>query len=126
MKLEQATIYLPYNITAIHNEDIKGVEYKAINLTDRFYSMPTAVLTNYKLILKPLSDLTKEDLIEDLGTQTSHLDWTTVEREHWIRFYNREHWVNNLPHLIYNYLVKNLYDINGLIEKGLAIDVNDL
>jgi hypothetical protein len=83
-------------------------------------------LEDCRLILKPLSDLTREDLIEDLGTETSCLDWTTSEREHWIKFYSREHWINNLPYLIYSHLLKNHFDVFGLVEAGLAIDINTL
>lgn len=82
--------------------------------------------TNFKPILRPLSDLTQEDLIDDLGTTISHLDWVTNEREHWIKFYSREHWLNDIPYVIYNYLIKNHFDVFGLIEKGLAIDINTL
>ena len=31
-----------------------------------------------------------------------------------------------MPMIVYNYLVKNYFDCDGLIEKGSAIDVNTL
>ena len=82
--------------------------------------------TDFKPILRPLSDLTQNELIQELGTTIGHLDWITIERDHWIRFYSHEYWLNDIPYVMYKYLIKNHFDVFGLIKKGLAIDINTI
>jgi hypothetical protein len=133
LELKHLAAYLPYRLNAM---DSDNGSVRRVTLLHFTYDMATVghnhllyeglILKKHQPILRPLSDLTREDLIEDLGTETSCLDWTTSEREHWIRFYSREHWINNLPYLIYSHLVKNHFDVFGLIEKGLAIDINTI
>ena len=125
LELKHLAPYLPCNleIARLTYED----EYK-----NKEYNLSTENINeilqyrNLKPILSPLSDLTKEDLIEELGTTISHLDWVTEEREYWIRFYSHNHWLNNIPYEIYSYLIENHFDVFGLIPQGLAIDINTL
>jgi hypothetical protein len=131
LELKHLAPYFPYGLKGYYEKD-KTTWTLDCELHEADYQMKSLPLFHFigtgscKPILRPLSDLTREDLIEDLGTETSCLDWTTSEREHWIRFYSREHWINNLPYLIYSHLVKNHFDVFGLIPKGLAIDINTL
>jgi hypothetical protein len=135
LELRHLCPYLPYKLKAKFMHPV--VKHQKIGVINNAYNLDDDVKISidysddehiwmFKPILRPLSDLTREDLIEDLGTETSCLDWTTSEREHWIKFYSREHWINNLPYLIYSHLVKNHFDVFGLIEAGLAIDINTL
>ena len=126
LELKHLAPYLPYSLKYLYNDEILELDGLDVNQDAFNCDIGETPFENIKPILKPLSDLTKEDLIEDLGTETSCLDWTTSEREHWIKFYSREHWINNLPYLIYSHLVKNHFDVFGLIEAGLAIDINTL
>ena len=125
LELKHLAPYLPYELKAICTQDINGVLYKHINLTERFYSMPTAILTNFKPILRPLSDLTKViqhngdefipcieyNYIKDELEELSSLDCSYIR-------YTRYNVVSILFELH--------FDVFGLIEKGLAIDINTL
>lgn len=132
LELKHLAPYLPYGLKiqgTTHGEiaELSCCTETSVNITSRTFQYGMwADIFEVKPILRPLSDLTREDLIEDLGTETSCLDWTTSEREHWIKFYSREHWINNLPYLIYSHLLKHHFDVFGLIEAELAIDINTL
>lgn len=68
----------------------------------------------FKMILKPMSDLTKKEL-QDFGF-TNHIDYLTHEQEDPMK----------APYEMTEYLFKNHYDVYGLIDKKLAININDL
>lgn len=74
------------------------------------------LLTSVKPILRPLSDLTK------LGTPIiqPYTDCITI--------INQLHILNNdvsiLPYQLFEILIKHHFDVFGLIDKGLAIDIN--
>jgi hypothetical protein len=122
LKIEHLAPYLPYGLKVLCIQDIDGVLYKHINLTERFYSMPTAILTNFKPILRPLSDFNTgiaKDIMKDLNC--SYLVISDI--------WNFEYGKINLKDIrfeTYNVMCKNHIDFNGLIKKGLAIDINTL
>lgn len=68
----------------------------------------------FKMILKPMSDLTKEELME-FGFK-NHIDYLTHEKQDPMK----------APHEMIEYLFKNHYDVYGLIDKNLAININNL
>jgi len=69
-------------------------------------------IEHFKPILRPLSDLTKE----------MAKDCRYVSVEHMIRSVELKH----CPIDIWEDLLKNHYDVFGLIPAGLAIDINTL
>lgn len=68
----------------------------------------------FKMILKPMSDLTKEELTK-YGF-TNHIDYLTHEKQDPMK----------APYEMTEYLFKNHYDVFGLIEKCLAINIKKL
>jgi hypothetical protein len=90
-----------------------------------------------KLILQPLSDLTKDkkfiQLIDEeliCGSwKFMKDDWTTsictTENNHTLLIIQGEI-APECSVLFYNYMIKNHYDVFGLIDQNLAIDINTL
>ena len=95
-----------------------------------------------KPILRPLSDLTKEitnslnqtfvftETLEigddDNGTEYDYGNIKTIKSLEFISENNNFHDVHYLPYLLVQDLIKNHFDVFGIIEKGLAIDINTL
>ena len=79
----------------------------------------------YKPILRPLSDLTKSELIElrfDEGNDT--LLWAANNIEAYdcfIQFYETD-----LTYSVLEWAYKKHLDVFGLIDAGLAIDINTI
>ena len=75
-------------------------------------------LDDCRLILRPLSDLTKEI--------DGHCYWLLIEdiEMRYFRLKNIE--INKLCVKTYNNLLSHHFDVFGLIEKGLAIDINTI
>lgn len=74
-------------------------------------------LDKAKPILKPLSELTKEELrTQGFG---SHIDYLTHENK-------GVEWTLKAPYEMVNYLFEKHYDVFRLIDQGLAIDINTL
>lgn len=131
MKLELKHLagYLPYRLELWHNQwkeilimDCAGSNCDTLSIED--------VSEYAKPILRPLSELTKE--IEVNGEK-----FVPIERFNKIRKWEgsplamTEHIVHNvkehnLPTWITQKLLEWHFDIYGLIEKGLAIDINTL
>jgi hypothetical protein len=65
-------------------------------------------------VLRPLSELTKEELIEQ-GFH-SHIDHLTHEKQNPL----------DAPFKMIAYLFSKHFDVFGLVEKGLAIEINEL
>lgn len=97
---------------------------------------------NIKPILRPLSDLTKEinyglstyvftDLFE-IGDcdgcvfEFEHGNIKTIKALENISKYNSYKDINYLPNAVVNMMYEHHFDVFGLIEKGLAIDINTL
>lgn len=114
MKLEHLAHYLPYNLKMVCNQDIDDVLYSPINITERFYSMPTAILTNFKPILRPLSDLSKGEFTNNIISQKNRLEIIKLNTCHWLDYYSSQ------------YLFENHFDVFNLIPQKLAIDKNTL
>ncbi len=141
MKLELKHIapYLPYGLK-FYNTDME-VDFK---LTIQEESEPNTIdLENvismqdvYKPILRPLSDLTKE--IEHNGEKFVPIEYFSEHyTDHLVRFekpdyiileddYSISQNVLGAPLAIIEKLYEWHFDIYGLIENGLAIDINTL
>src|SRR6478736_9984112 len=134
MKLELKHLagYLPYGLKGISTEENLGIEivkgYSIYGKNDTI-CLATNVddidLELFKPILRPLSDLTKE--IEVNGEKFVPLD------ELWkyhnfsaMRWGDIETDPTRYPYTIVEKLLEWHFDIHGLIEKGLAIDINTL
>jgi len=78
-------------------------------------------VSNFKLILRPMSDLTNDtyDFIYNKECDyTSILNWLELDNESKLTCkFSFEFW---------QLLYEHKFDIHGLIEKGLAIDINTI
>lgn len=88
--------------------------------------------TGYKPLLRPLSDLNKYKDIHEKLEEMSVIEWLEETYEtHDLhieakRLMEDKKWLNHLSHLLFIELTSMRFDIYGLIEKSLAVDVNTL
>jgi hypothetical protein len=134
MKLELRHLapYLPYKLKVMmlssvdskegNFEILSGIQTNGLTLLGDggrfgFYEREFFAI---KPILKPLSELHKDEL-HNQGF-SSHRDYLTTEREaDPIQFY-----IEGAPYEMIVYLFSKHYDVFGLIDKGLAIDINTI
>ena len=151
LELKHLSAYLPYGlkfrargevweITSIntldefpiwaHNywDEEKLVYYPSINRKGNFQGKGYR-LSKIKPILRPLSDLKKGDL--DYLINTHSTDWfSDTDIERMIHIYlsnnNLHLFIEFLPNGLVQWLIEKHFDIFGLIDQGLAIDINTL
>lgn len=146
LELKHLAPYLPYGLKAV--KGVTRVEITAVSI-----ELPHVYHTSYlgsrlrvvskieeiKLILRPLSDLTKE--IEHNGEKfvpidfincefacnvPNKIEWNQSVRNKNLHFVLSE-WISPKDlYGLFELLFKWNFDIFGLIEKGLAIDINTL
>lgn len=131
LELKHLAPYLPYRLKIQHIKEKSRAARKEklspftktlepLDLTPFFYGEDDF---KYKPILRPLSDLTKEEYNFIWENET---DFDIVES-----------WVNSsfdlesklgwkFSYHLWSELFKNHFDVFGLIDKGLAIDINTL
>ncbi len=144
LELKEVLPYLPHkvkvqylgivNVSKYHNasfednEDngfgLKVAEIKEIKIYNNYWKAYVgkyhghlkSCINGYdmKLILHPLSDLTKEQLREQ--GFFSHIDYLTHEKQNPMK----------APYEMIEYLFSQHFDVFGLIDKGLAVDINTL
>jgi hypothetical protein len=115
MKLELKDLapYLPYGVQYKDNKNIVKIlkSLDAVILMADFGHGDAQEFKELKPILRPLSDLQNE--------------------EYENKIFNREYIIDKeadseLGYYEWCYLFKNHFDVFGIIEKGLAIDINTL
>ena len=134
LELKHWTSYLPYNVNLKSNEGripsvMTGIQYPYIectlehNIANHF--------SNFSLILRPLSDLTKE--IEVDGEKFIPIENLGYDKEYRVTFYEKGRYFyvyRNGIHVIcfqgemIDLLLSWHFDIFGLIDAGLAVDIN--
>jgi len=124
LELKHLAPYLPYNLI-VKSEFYSPI--KSIELTPFELSLMCNTLHKLKPILRPISDLTKE--VECNGEK---LDFTLFDAETRIIINYQDYRKEKInPYSDFKYwemqvLLKWHFDVFGLIEKGLAIDINTL
>jgi len=133
LTLEQLSAYLPYGLKSVdENGIIRIIDWQHQSYTNNFVGLCHVLNTvnrlsnQFKPLLRPLSDLTKP---------ITHNGETFVPIEN-IAIYSPTN--QGLPYLIeqiktgfievivFNKLVEWHFDLFGLIDKGLAIDLNTI
>ena len=130
LELKHLAPYLPYGLKCIDGELIgisnhigwSGI-FKAIHGSNHI------PICGIKPILRPLSDLTKE--IEVNGEKFVPIEYfedkyyTLDLHKQCHRLLENEDWIYQTNFMLINYLLKWHFDIFGLIENNLAININD-
>lgn len=143
MKLEHLAPYLPYNIRMIFEKSGREIYLSGLSINENGnmilidYSVGEQFLYkhwNFKPVLRPLSDLTKE--IEHNGDKFAPwfeimerapfncmggddiVEWITETSTHRLNY--------NEAQIIISSLIEWHFDVFGLIDQGLAIDKNTL
>ena len=107
---------MPYELKVTDNEDI--VKVTLGNVSDLQFA------PDFKLILRPLSDLGqgKKHLLYLRRLENNDmLLWALKTEVNFLEYYNEE-----LTYSVMQYLTENHFDVFGLIDAGLAIDINTL
>lgn len=136
LELKHLAAYLPYGITVygsselwklfgidkvVNGEIFVNLENVNGNPTANYYR--SASMYEHSLVLRPLSDLTKE--IEMNGERFVPIKKISIYGDN--KAYLEEAILTGLVEVIvFNMLLSWHFDVFGLIEKGLAIDVNTL
>mgnify|MGYP003635406600 CR=1 FL=1 len=133
LELKHLAPYLPYKLNCMaQGEDKQSFEFQGVSDVTwiDLHEIGRTVCDQYDIedvfpILRPLSDLTKSELIElrfDEGNDT--LLWAANNIEAYdcfIQFYETD-----LTYSVLEWAYKKHLDVFGLIEKGLAIDINTI
>lgn len=127
MKLEIKHLapYLPYKIQMMCSKKKRTLTVGGCNFM---------LASQIKPILRPLSDLTKTLFQFEYGNPKTLEDWINgncdLGQLKWvlqdIAKEQRQERIMDLPYFVADYLFKYHFDIFGLIEKGLAIDINTI
>ena len=115
LELKHLAPYLPYELNIQNNS---GDFHKMTGYTLDAYFIKKHTVSP-RPILRPLSDFNK-GLYSEIF-KTFYLNWQNSED-----FCLTPIGVNSVSYELANILIKNHFDIFGLIEKGLAINVNTL
>jgi hypothetical protein len=128
LTIKELAPYLPYGLKVQWiREDDNEVITSVLTISD----YPFLITRNKaKPILRPLSDLTKE--IVHNGERVVPVEW--LEDKYYTLGLHKQceklaedsRWVNHSDYLLIMHLLEWHFDIFGLIEQGLAIDINQL
>jgi hypothetical protein len=137
LELKDIAAYLPYGLKIDilnYKCDYVGIQYAKANgfyeLTDGFYvtyhgGSTGKSVTDFKPILRPLSDLFSDKLNPIPINETKHLyGWDYL----WYDVYkNKEPFnLNVLKWAVLSKLLEWHFDVFGLIDAGLAVDINTI
>ena len=141
LELKNLAPYLPYGLNILY---WNGLAKEHIEILQVLHYENRHVLGSekHKPILRPLSDLTKEinyglstyafTYLFEIGDcdgcvfEFEHGNIKTIKALENISKYNSYNDINYLPNAVVNMMYEHHFDVFGLIEKGLAIDINTL
>ena len=134
LKLKHPAAYLPYGLKVKWGADtanLIGLIRSAVVLNcEQWNESQKTGIENVKLILHPLSDLTKE--IEVNGEKFIPVDrleklYCTLDyRNKCIQLTKDDRWVSQCDYMLIGHLISWHFDIFGLIDAGLAVDINSV
>lgn len=137
LELKHLACYLPYGLK-IWDKDEEPIQFTMVAEDQKddylLYTINIIIESNdvVKPILRPLSDLTKDFVMENNLSDVMPCEYylgfnIEIDELNQVGFRTPESWlplVNWLP--FYQKLFELHLDVFGLIEKGLAIDINTL
>ena len=122
LELKHLAPYLPYGLKYDLPDMVNGG--RTIEVMDWDNIMDVIVVDDYKPILRPLSDLTKEVEIDgEIFVPQSNLSYISKD---YLRWFSAEDMLSDVPYNDIQLLLEWHFDVFGLIEKCLAIDINTL
>ena len=146
LELKHLAPYLPYNVGYTHKYLDLNVTYGELDTKNIIELINPS--TNHCIILRPLSDLTEDIVIGNVKFIPIDILFEKEHPRHLSKRYYSETFYNyasvshngtavNLkvylgkiieqnPRWIFEYLLRWHFDVFGLIEKGLAIDINTI
>lgn len=117
LTIEHLAPYLPYNVNVFTIRDGKPSEKYRLNAA--YMEAMLTIPDKYMIALRPLSDLTKE--IQYKGKRFIPVE--EFKAADYIFPLDEDNY-NNLSYGIVKILLRWHFDIEELIEKGLAVDMN--
>jgi hypothetical protein len=129
LELKHLVPYLPYQLLImVHNGEAN--DYIEVLESLRTFTRYPLGHPKSKPILRPMSDLTQEELRE--AGFGSHVDYLTHElqnpaNKNRLDSNGKPSWrVGKAPHEMVEYLFENKFDVFGLIDADLAIDKKEV
>jgi hypothetical protein len=135
LELKHLAPYLPYELKILNGKEydiVNGIDNKTVISLFRGHLKNFTTIENVKPILRPLSDLTKEiEFDNEKFTPSKDKYWGMNSFQYHInKFENWESpsaYLNSCaPYGLLLVLIKWNFDVFGLIDAGLAIDINTL
>jgi len=130
LQLKEISKYLPYDVKIIGNthgqiEILSTVTETSVNIKGRgtTYGM-WADLQDIKLVLRPMSDFDKVENDFDLSTDFEGCFLGSSKELYSLNTSDKTYLSDMLT--VTEFLFENHFDVFGLIEKGLAIDIKTL
>ncbi len=115
LTLEHLAPYLPYKlrIKGINTPKFKSIELTTDNINNCIHDVNCGYIDDWrKPILHPMSDLKKNNSIDSKTIQIQLLELNND--------------VSIISYQLHSWLCENHYDVFRLIEKGLAVNYNDI
>jgi hypothetical protein len=132
LELKHLAPYLPYGLNINEggvNRELTGIKIKKDgSLCVNYDSIMYAALGNFKPVLRPLSDLSKELKLKD-GSRlypSEQLGISSIDIDGIVYDGNEHYGINYLFYTHIKALLEWHFDVFGLIEKGLAISIHDV
>lgn len=122
IELKHLAAYLPFKIDVIHHVYGK-IKLEGLYLWGHLYNNEYGEieLEEIKPILRPLSDLTKEEYSGIYNLLRVHIGKRKLNT-----LINEGYGLIDLPYFIFENLLELHFDVFGFIEKGLAVDINTI
>ena len=114
LELKHLAPYLPYELKILNGKEydiVNGIDNKTVISLFRGHLENFTTIENVKPILRPLSDLTEEHA-NNCNYSYRDFKWEIINK--------------NVSVNIWNDLLSNHYDVFGLIDAGLSIDINTI
>jgi hypothetical protein len=139
LKLKQALNYLPHNvlIQRVYKGNLSDTQYSdtvplTISDIEYYFGDNCSEFNSIRLVLKPITDLTTEFIKENNILDSMPCDYylgfdIEIDESGTVGLRTPESWLpvtNWIP--LYEELFKHHIDVYGLIDDGLAIDINTL
>ena len=134
LELKHIVGYLPYRLKMIlpKSGDIRTLTGIYVELSELRFHFGIInrgqTIWKYKPILRPMSDLTRDELKEQ-GYWHHLVDYLTYELQTELKEKGIEkaiEWIDNAPSGMVEFLRSRHYDVQFLIPRNLAVDVNSL